>query len=117
MLSAGGGGSTAGPPPRRSLLLRRRAALLTSVLAAVLPLSSSARAPFTDSQDGAFDTSEWMIDQKGFLPLPVIVTEPAVGYGAGLGLLFVRGSIRERAERSKQTGHLTPPDVLAVAAA
>jgi hypothetical protein len=43
---------------------------------------------FIDPQDGKFDASHWLLEKKGFLPVPIIVTEPAVGYGAGAALLF-----------------------------
>ena len=66
---------------------------------------------FTDPEDGALDMSEFIIDYKGFLPVPLIITEPAVGYGGGLGLMFVRNSLRERREEAKGSGHVTPPDV------
>lgn len=44
---------------------------------------------FKDSIDGAFDVSEFLIDPKGFLPIPIIITEPAVGYGGGIAALFL----------------------------
>lgn len=71
---------------------------------------------FVDPQDGAFDASEWLLDRKGFLPMPILITEPAVGYGAGAALLFFRDSIRERAAKA-EGGKLTPPDIYAVALA
>jgi len=43
---------------------------------------------FRDPEDGAFDLSDWLINKRGFLPVPIIITEPAVGYGGGVGLLF-----------------------------
>ena len=43
---------------------------------------------FIDPKDGKFDTSNWLLNKKGFLPVPIIITEPAVGYGAGAALLF-----------------------------
>ena len=70
---------------------------------------------FTDPQDGALDMSEFIIDYKGFLPVPLIITEPAVGYGGGLGLMFVRNSLRERRDEGGQSGHVTPPDVFGAA--
>ena len=73
------------------------------------------RGPFTDPEDGKLDASEWLLDRRGFLPVPIIVTEPAVGYGAGAALLFFRESIREAAARGKESGHVTPPDIYAVA--
>ena len=75
------------------------------------------RGPFTDPQDGKVDASEWLLDRKGFLPVPILITEPAVGYGAGASLLFFRESIGERVEKAKETGHLTPPDIYALALA
>ena len=38
---------------------------------------------FTDPEDGMFDVSHWLAEKKGFFPVPIIITEPAVGYGAG----------------------------------
>ena len=67
--------------------------------------------PFRDPQDGALDASEWLLDRKGFLPVPIIITEPAVGYGAGAALVFFRESFRERAAKVKPGERLTPPDV------
>lgn len=52
--------------------------------------AAPALAQFRDKQDGALDASEWLVEKKGFLPVPILITEPAVGYGAGLGLMFVR---------------------------
>jgi hypothetical protein len=72
---------------------------------------------FIDPEDSHLDMSEWLIDRKGFLPVPIVITEPAVGYGAGVALLFVRNSIRESAEKSKETGHLTPPDLFVLGGA
>ena len=75
------------------------------------------RGPFTDPQDGKLDASEWLLERKGFLPVPIIITEPAVGYGLGAALLFFRESIGEAAEKAKRTGRLTPPDIYGVALA
>ena len=62
---------------------------------------------FRDPEDGEFDASAWLLDKKGFLPVPVIITEPAIGYGAGAALLWFRESIGER----RAQGRLTPPDI------
>jgi len=77
--------------------------------------ATPAFAQFTDPEDGALDASEFIIDKKGFLPIPLVITEPAVGYGGGLGLMFVRNSLRERVVESRESGHVTPPDVFGVA--
>lgn len=49
----------------------------------------SASSKFTSNEDGWFDVSGFLDEAYGFLPLPFLITEPAVGYGAGAGLLFV----------------------------
>ena len=67
-----------------------------------------------DPQDGHLDASEWLLDKKGFLPVPIIITEPAVGYGAGLALLFFRESIREKAAEGAKTVREAPPDIFGV---
>jgi len=72
---------------------------------------------FIDQEDGYFDMSDWLVNRKGFLPVPIVITEPAVGYGGGLALMFVRNSMRESAERAAQTGHMVPPDIFVVGAA
>lgn len=43
---------------------------------------------FIDPEDGMFDTCEWLLTHRSFLPVPIIITEPAVGNGIGLGLAF-----------------------------
>lgn len=49
-----------------------------------------AMARMFDPADGQLDLGELLASARGFLPIPVIVTEPAVGYGGGLVGLFVR---------------------------
>src|SRR5690348_985012 len=41
-----------------------------------------------DSLDGAFDMSDYLIEANGFVPVPVIITEPALG-GFGFGIVPV----------------------------
>jgi len=43
-----------------------------------------------DPRDGQLDVSPFLERAHGFLPVPIIVTEPAIGYGGGLAALFVR---------------------------
>jgi hypothetical protein len=47
-------------------------------------------ARFFDPQDGQLDLSSFLEDPRGFLPIPLIVTEPAVGYGGGVIGMFLR---------------------------
>ena len=82
-----------------------------------LPVGTRFFEGFIDQDDGNLDVSDWLVDRKGFLPIPIVITEPAVGYGGGLALMFVRNSMRESAEKSKATGHQTPPDIFVLGAA
>jgi len=43
---------------------------------------------FIDLQDGKFDASDYLASAKGFLPIPIIITEPAIGYGLGLAVAY-----------------------------
>ena len=45
-------------------------------------------AAFRDSEDGAFDISDWLITKKGLLVVPTIITEPSVGYGAAAAAVY-----------------------------
>jgi len=51
---------------------------------------------FRDSTDGAFDVSDWLLNKKGFLFVPAIITEPALGFGGGAGLVFFHSSYSEK---------------------
>ena len=55
-----------------------------------------------DPEDGQFDVSAWLATAKGFFPIPIIITEPAVGYGGGLALMFLHDSIKDRVEKIKE---------------
>ncbi len=41
-----------------------------------------------DEQDGQFDVSDYLASAKGFLPVPIIITEPAVGFGLGAAVAY-----------------------------
>jgi hypothetical protein len=47
-------------------------------------------ARFFDPQDGQLDLSYFLENPRGFLPIPIVVTEPAVGYGGGIAGMFLR---------------------------
>ncbi len=47
---------------------------------------------FIDPMDGKFDVSNWLLEKKGFLPVPIITSDPAIGYGGGAALLFFHES-------------------------
>ena len=64
---------------------------------------------FRDPEDGRFDVSEWLLERKGFLPVPIIITEPALGYGGGLAIAFFNQSLGERVAAG--TDRLFPPTI------
>ncbi len=75
----------------------RKAGLLIFFLVALLvflagPVGASFLDDLKDPKDGAFDVSQMLDSPAGFLPVPIIITEPAVGYGAGLAILYFHGS-------------------------
>src|SRR6478672_2065434 len=44
-----------------------------------------------DSLDAAFDLSDYIIDANGFVPVPFIITEPALGgFGAAIIPVFIK---------------------------
>ena len=48
------------------------------------------KAMMRDTLDGKFDFSRFLIDSKGFMPIPLIITEPALGnFGGVLALTFL----------------------------
>ena len=70
-----------------------RSTWVAAIFSAIVFTSVDARAgdetlSFTDPEDGQFDVSDFLLKHKGALPVPILITEPAVGYGLGLGLLF-----------------------------
>jgi hypothetical protein len=79
--------------------------------------SDGDKALLTDATDGNLDLSNWLIDRKGFLPVPIIITEPALGFGGGAALLFFRQSMRETTTHDRQGGRIAPPDVFGIAVA
>jgi len=48
------------------------------------------RTRFADPGDGQFDLSDFLATPRAFLPIPIVITEPAVGYGGGGAALFLR---------------------------
>ncbi|AFY03180.1 BamA/TamA family outer membrane protein [Bdellovibrio bacteriovorus] len=66
---------------------------------------------FVDPEDGYLDASRWLLEHSGFLPVPIIITEPAVGFGGGLALIFM-----DKSSEAARPGHFAPPTIKGVAA-
>jgi len=64
---------------------------------------------FIDPTDGQLDMSNWLLEKQGFLPVPVIITEPAIGYGGGLAMVYFHDKV------GSQKG--SPPSVSALVGA
>jgi hypothetical protein len=75
-----------------------------------------------DPGDGMLDLSHWLAEKKGFFPVPVIITEPAVGVGLGGALIFLHDPLTGRVpegetfdpQSKNSEGKLIPPSISAV---
>jgi hypothetical protein len=74
---------------------------------------------FVDPTDGKVDMSEWLQGVSGFLPVPIVISDPAVGYGGGLALAFFHDPEGERPMPSEDPNAplRLPPSVSVVAGA
>lgn len=69
---------------------------------------------FIDDSDGMLDMSQYLSENRyGFLPVPVVITEPAVGYGGGLFGLFLHDTEDSRGAKNRPDGRPIPPAVSA----
>jgi hypothetical protein len=62
-----------------------------------------------DTLDGKLDFSRFLIDAKGFIPMPFIITEPALG---SIGLAIVPIFLTPKKKPPGYTGYI-PPDITA----
>jgi len=75
---------------------------------------------FVDPEDGHFDMSAFLAGKRGFLPVPLIITEPAVGYGGGLAVAYFHdregsnGGRTDGASESADAKGGLPPSITAV---
>ena len=51
--------------------------------------TTSKPSKFRSPADGWFDVSSFLDEKYGFLPVAIPITEPAVGYGAAVGVMFI----------------------------
>lgn len=66
-----------------------------------------------DSLDHAIDFSDFMIDANGFIPVPIPITEPALGYGGAIAPVMLRK--RKQPTNFSKHKHMAaiPPDITA----
>lgn len=78
------------------------------LLASFFYSSSLLAASFIDPIDNQFDMSEVIAENPyAFLPVPIILTEPAIGYGGGFFGMFLHESKEARAKRKKLASEST----------
>jgi len=65
-------------------------------------------ANLVDAQDGKLDASDYLASRKGFLPIPIIITEPAIGTGLGLAIAYFHPLKELDAAKHPHTG---PPSI------
>lgn len=91
--------------------------VMACIGSATAKTESDDKVSFFDPDDGMLDMSAFLATASGFLPVPILITEPAVGYGAGAALLFFHDSIKDRAGKMEQaeaegkTARLAPPSI------
>lgn len=68
-----------------------------------------------DAEDGYLDFSSFMSSANGFMPVPIVITEPAVGIGAGVALLFFHddpgGKEKTVAQAGEKSDRQAPPSI------
>ena len=97
-------------------MVRTAMALAMTACTASLP-AAAIPDRLKDGEDGAFDLSDYLLRHRGVLPMPIVVTEPAVGYGGGVALTYFGQSFADSAQAARARGErVQPPDITAVAA-
>lgn len=72
------------------------------VFLSLMASSAAFATSFTDPVDGRFDMGEYLAENAyGFLPVPILLTEPAMGVGGGVAGVFLHESDEEKAYRKK----------------
>lgn len=66
------------------MTVKRAVIFLIGLLVILQSSIAQEKSTFKDTLDGSFDASNFLLSVSGFLPIPTIITEPAVGYGGGL---------------------------------
>src|SRR5215510_9618359 len=62
------------------------------------PAATNAPSKFRSADDSWLDVSGFLDEKYGFLPVAIPITEPAVGYGAAVGLAFLSRPLGEAKE-------------------
>ncbi len=88
----------------------------TLLLACSASQSYAISEEFIDPKDGMLDASQFLSQRMlGFLPVPIIITEPATGNGLGVMGVFFHES--EAQKQGKQTTGIIPENISVLGAA
>ena len=82
--------------------------LLANVISVDLKAQSYFKRTFIDSIDNSLDLSNYLSTKDGIIPIPVLVTEPAVGYGGGLSLVYFH---RDKKKMMTKDSYGFPPSI------
>jgi len=89
-----------------------RSALITTLVICAGWSSTVFPSWFTDTlidpEDGMLDASDYLASAKGFLPVPIIITEPAVGFGLGAAIAYFHAPEKLDPEEHP---HVGPPSI------
>ena len=96
---------------QKNLIIGNLLATLFLLLISTPGIAGSLSDVFIDPSDGYLDMSNFLLDKKGLIPVPIIITEPAIGYGVGLAGVY----FHDKPEPGARKG--TPPSVSALAGA
>lgn len=69
---------------------------------------------FIDPSDGAFDLSKHALEHSGFLPVPIIVKEPALGYCGGAAVVYFDEAMASKNRGRAAADRLAPPNIMAL---
>lgn len=72
------------------------------------------RENFISEEDGAVDLSKYLNTKVGIIPIPILVTEPAVGYGGGVALVYFH---RRKTDENGEIQKGFPPSISMLAGA
>jgi len=61
-----------------------------------------------DSEDGMLDASDYLASAHGFFPVPIIITEPAIGFGLGAAVAYFHP---EKQRDPEAHPHQGPPSI------
>ena len=75
--------------------------------------NNTSQGKFIDSQDGEFDVSDFLASRYGFLPVPILITGPTLGFGGALNVMFLHDKF---AGRKSSSGKYIPPSMSGVVA-